>query len=591
MGLAMNPLTIPLPVARYTLFPPTRNGSAPLKHVGFIMVCAQGVRQIAYLSTSCWYTHKPPIKNMTKQSEHSSAASESPASFQASDHSPLLSHQESQTEAARLHAIFMQAPVAIAMFTGPTHMVELANPLVCQIWGRQPEQVLNKPLFEALPEARGQGFEELLDGVLRTGVPFVGKELPVTLIRAGKADTVYFNFVYQPVHGPQGTITGTMVVATDVGEQVQARQEIEEGAKRFQNLLEAMPQMTWTNLPEGSVNFYNERWYSYTGLTYAHLKDWGWQSVVHPDDLPETAQKYRHALATGEIFEVENRFRRGSDGTYRWHLTRALPIRNNAGEITLWVGTATDIHDQKRGEEQLKRTNQALQRTNADLDTFVYTASHDLRTPIATMEGLVQLLKRKISARLTEAESEYLSLMETSVTKLKRVIGDLTEITRIQKEFDELAEQVSFAEETDEVLSDIQEMVAGSQVVITTDFEVASINYTRKHLRSILYNLLSNAIKYRSPERIPAVHVCTAHRDSYVVLSIADNGLGIPEALQSKLFGMFQRLHTHVEGTGVGLHIVKRMVENSGGHIKVTSEENRGTKFEVFLVLIKPVHE
>ena len=117
--------------------------------------------------------------------------------------------------------------VAVAIFRGARCVIEMANPAVCAIWGRTAEQVVGKPLFEALPEAAGQGFEELLAGVLATGVPFVAKELPVTLQRAGHLDTVYCNFVYQPLLDAQGSISGITLVATDVSEQVRARQQLE----------------------------------------------------------------------------------------------------------------------------------------------------------------------------------------------------------------------------------------------------------------------------------------------------------------------------------------------------------------------------
>jgi len=138
-----------------------------------------------------------------------------------------------EAERERMYTMLLQAPVAIAVFHGPQHVVEFASPRVCEIWGRTPEQVVGRPLFEALPEATDQGFEVLLDGVLATGTPFVGSELPAPFDRAGRRDLVYFNFVYAPVREPSGEIGGVIVIATDVSEQVQMRERAETERQEF----------------------------------------------------------------------------------------------------------------------------------------------------------------------------------------------------------------------------------------------------------------------------------------------------------------------------------------------------------------------
>ena len=119
-------------------------------------------------------------------------------------------------------------------------------------------------------------------------------------------------------------------------------------------MADAMPQIVWTARPNGYLDYYNQRWYDYTGLTYEQTKGWGWQQVIHPDDLQRALDCWTHSVATGETYEIEYRFKRGSDGTYRWHLGRALPTRNANGEIIKWFGTSTDIDDQKRTSEALR---------------------------------------------------------------------------------------------------------------------------------------------------------------------------------------------------------------------------------------------
>ena len=140
----------------------------------------------------------------------------------------IVARAEAETQRGELQRIFEQAPVAVAVMMGPRYVVEWANPAVCAMWGRTQAQAQGTPVFELLPEAAGQGFEELLDGVLATGVAHVAHELPSFIDRAGQRDTVYWNFVYNPLREPDGRVTGITVVATDVTEQVRARQQIQQ---------------------------------------------------------------------------------------------------------------------------------------------------------------------------------------------------------------------------------------------------------------------------------------------------------------------------------------------------------------------------
>jgi two-component system sensor histidine kinase/response regulator len=231
---------------------------------------------------------------------------------------------------------------------------------------------------------------------------------------------------------------------------------------------------------------------------------------------------------------------------------------------------------------ELEGKNKELKKTNNDLDNFVYTASHDLKGPIANLEGLISILHNKIEPNIDKQEAKLFDLIQVSIAKFNNTIKDLTEITKVQKDLEAELEAVSFQEIIDDIKSDIQQLIAVSRVAIHEDFKIPEIMYAKKNLRSILYNLLTNGIKYRSPERIPAINICTYEEEDYTVLSVQDNGLGLSPNQQSKLFNMFKRLHTHVEGSGIGLYIIKRIIENGGGKIEVESEVGKGTTFKVF---------
>lgn len=237
---------------------------------------------------------------------------------------------------------------------------------------------------------------------------------------------------------------------------------------------------------------------------------------------------------------------------------------------------------------ELELKNQELKKINNDLDNFVYTASHDLKGPIANLEGLITILSKKIKDKIGQDELNLFNMITTSISKFNNTIRDLTEITKVQKDFNEELECIAFGDIAEDIKRDIQKLIHESGVTFTEEYTVPDILYAKRNLRSILYNLLTNGIKYRSPERPVHLYVKTYTESPYVVLSVQDNGLGLSSAQQSKLFTMFKRMHTHVEGSGIGLYIVKRIIENNGGRIDVESEQGKGTTFKVYF---KPIEE
>ncbi|MBC7387745.1 MAG: PAS domain-containing protein [Opitutaceae bacterium] len=234
--------------------------------------------------------------------------------------------------------------------------------------------------------------------------------------------------------------------------------------------------------------------------------------------------------------------------------------------------------------EELEETNQQLVTINNDLDNFIYTASHDLKAPISNIEGLVTALQENLNQfEKDETAIMLLSFIETSVERFKKTIEDLTDISRIQKASDPEMHVVIVHEIIDEVLLDLSNMVKSSNAIINIDVDHCEAIYTsRKNLRSIIYNLLSNSLKYSHPERRPEIHVECGQDETFQMLSVKDNGLGIDLNKKNKLFAMFGRLHNHVEGTGVGLYMVKKMIENAGGKIEVESEVGKGSIFKVY---------
>ncbi|HWZ21324.1 MAG TPA: hybrid sensor histidine kinase/response regulator [Cytophagaceae bacterium] len=254
----------------------------------------------------------------------------------------------------------------------------------------------------------------------------------------------------------------------------------------------------------------------------------------------------------------------------------------------LQINNELEERVQKRTEElykkntELEAKNTELIRVNNDLDNFIYTASHDLKAPVANIEGLLNALFTEFNLD----NEHYLKIKEMtifSINKFKNTILDLTKISNVQKDNnDSDIESLNFKELIEDVKSTIKDTIEKNKAQIITNLAVSEIKFSKKNMRSILYNLISNAVKYCSPDRLPVVTITTKKADDGILLSVSDNGLGIDPDYQHKLFGMFKRLHDHVEGSGIGLYIVKRIIENNGGRIEVKSELDAGTTFNVY---------
>ena len=258
-------------------------------------------------------------------------------------------------------------------------------------------------------------------------------------------------------------------------------------------------------------------------------------------------------------------------------------MRNEAGQIIKWFGTCTDIEDQKRSESVMKQAIQELRQSNDDLDSFVYTASHDLKLPLLNMGALfTELLEM---ADFTDPEAPNLiRLFERSFQQLNQTLADLAEIVKVQKNINSQADEFEISQLLDEVKLSLSDMIENSGARIMASLKIRPIYFSKVNFRSILYNLLSNAIKYARPGEAPQVQITASATESELYLTVADKGIGIDlHRNREKLFQMFRRFHNHVEGTGLGLYIVNRIVENNKGRIEVNSQVGEGTTFTIYL--------
>ena len=512
-------------------------------------------------------------------------------------------HAAAELQRLHLEKLFNQAPAAICILSGPEMVFELVNPGYQQLFSGR--QLQGLPVLQALPEIASQPIYTILKNVYKTGEPYIGNEVRLLLSRSsdGPLEEIYFNFIYQARHDPEGKIDGILVFAYEVTDLVESRHNIESSEEQLRIALEAgnMATFTFDLLTNQTIRSANhDRLFGYE----SELMEWNMEALLKhmfPEDHTKVLEQFEESIKTGKLFLSPRILRK--DGELRWLEAHGKVFYGGLKQPVRIAGVVTDVTERKFAEqmlqnltkelaaantsiqarnEELATTNDQLTRTNADLDNFVYTASHDLRSPINSMEGLLIVLEDQLGHKLEEQDHVLIRHMTSSMAKLNQTIQDLSEIVKVQKDTDLPLEAVSVQEVLADVLGDLEERVIDLSAEINCVLEVALLDYPKKYLRSILYNLLSNALNYRHPERTPRILVRTDKQDQHVRLSVTDNGLGLNNRQLKKLFGMFQRMHPHTEGSGIGLYTIKRVIENYGGRITVESREGTGTTFYVY---------
>jgi PAS domain S-box-containing protein len=507
-----------------------------------------------------------------------------------------------ETQWNELRRVFEQAPVAVCVFRGPEYRLEIVNPPMAVMLGRPLSQLIGLEFADAVPEL--QYLYPVLDEVRRTSQPFVAQESAIHLARHQADEVGYFNFVYQPLHDENGLVTGVICVATETTDQVNARRTSEASAERLRLLTDALPVLIGYLDRERRYQFANQAYRTWFNMDPAALLGRKVRDVVGEQAYAVAAGYMARALA-GERLSFESRMP-CRENFVRHIRTDYIPDVHN-GEVQGFYTLVNDITDETlarervqelneelaaineemlAANEELRDANDRLNYTNVDLDTFVYTASHDLKAPIANIEGLLLALREHLPAAVQQdpTVAKLLGFMHGSVERFQRTLVHLTDISKLQQAHAEPAEEVDLAAQVESIRLDLAPTLAATRGQLLVDVEECpTVRFSPKNLRSILYNLLSNAIKYHAPDRPPIVRLRAYCVPGQIRLEVQDNGLGLSEGQQSKLFVMYRRLHTHVEGTGVGLYMVKRIAENAGGSIQVQSLLNMGSTFTVTL--------
>lgn len=491
-----------------------------------------------------------------------------------------------------LHALFMQAPAAICILRGADHVFELANPRYTQLVGGR--DVLGLSVRKALPHLADQGLFELLDRVYSTGERFEGKEVPVTLNRpSGERTEEFLDFVYEPLLSHEGLIDGVLVLATDVTEKVEARRALEralaqadhlnrdlsEAESVLRRLVDNLPELAWSARPDGYIDFYNRRWFDYTGTTAEDMVGWGWVSVHDPATVETVLERWKHSIQTGERFEMEYPLR-GANGAFRWFLTRVEPLRDSSNRVVRWFGTNTDIHKQR--EEGIK-----AHEANMAKDEFLATASHELRSPLSAILGWARLLRTGTAD--PSMLSRGLETIERNATAQVQLIDDILDGSRIITGNLRLeVKPVDLTWVVQSALDTVRPAASAKQIQITATLHPAAgrVLGDAGRLQQIVWNLANNAVKF-TPKG-GKIDVTLTRLAEHIQLTVSDSGEGIDPDFLPHVFDRFSQADASATrrhgGLGLGLALVRYLVEAHGGTVDAQSAGvGRGARFRVEL--------
>jgi PAS domain S-box-containing protein len=338
----------------------------------------------------------------------------------------------------------------------------------------------------------------------------------------------------------------------------------------FQRLAEAVPQLIWVTDASGAVVYVNRKYEEYTGYALAELCGLtAWRKALHPDDLERCISDWISATTTGSGYETEYRLRRASDASWRWHLTRALPIHDDAGQLVNWFGTCTDIDEHKQVQAMLRVTEERLLRESQRKDEFLAMLGHELRNPLMPILSAVQLMKER-------DYSPELDIIERQALHMTRLVDDLLDVARITRG------RVELRKELVELASVVDRAIETTSPLVQTRRHRLFVDVPRKglvvdadpvRLAQAIGNLINNAAKYTEPGG--TIYVRATRDAAGVALAVTDSGIGMSADDLSGAFELFAQAGRALDrsqgGLGIGLTLVRSLIELHGGRVEAAS--------------------
>lgn len=514
--------------------------------------------------------------------------------------------------------------------------VMLDNPFGMLIaWGHDYIQLYNdgyRPILGANkhPQALGISTQEtfgeiwhiigpMFDGVMQ-GKSVAFPDFMVPLNRNGFVEECYFNFAYSPIRNDDGEIGGVLVTVIETTNRKQIEESLKESEARFRAIADDAPVFIFLAGENAAVEYLNKTWREYTGIPNEDSKGRAWAEITHPDDIDPATKIYMEGFNNRASCTFENR-QKGTDGIYRTILWKATPRFSLNGQFIGMMGVGLDINERKKAEETLKESeeryrelsrsleekvnnrtrelqakNIELEKANKELESFAYVSSHDLQEPLRKIQTFSTFILEKEAENLSVTAKDKFMRMQIAAQRMQTLINDLLAYSRTSTQ-ERKFQKTDLKKIIEEVKDDLKEEIQETHAVIEVG-KICDVKIIPFQFRQLLINLVSNSLKFSDEVRKPVIKISCenqngttsnsekpAEETTYSHISIADNGIGFDQQYSEKIFEVFQRIHglQEYKGTGIGLAIVKKIVENHNGIILANGEPNKGATFDIYI--------
>lgn len=466
--------------------------------------------------------------------------------------------------------IFINSVAAQCVWTGEYMIITLANEKMLEMWGRD-ESIIGLPFMEALPELQQTPVLERLQHVLHTSEMYFKAEEKFDLVRYGKPYTGYYTYTYKALQDASGKNYGVICTATEITEQVLAKQKLQMSEERLRIAVEGAGLGTFELNYATDEFICTDRFYDIFGFDHP-VPVTEYVTVIHPDDRAVRTSAHEKAISSGKLFyEARLKLR---DNRTRWISVNGSLVKTKDGTRKRLMGIIRDITEQK---------NLQLQK-----DNFIGMASHELKTPVTAIKAYIHVVEQMLLRKGSSAEAAMMQKMDSQINRLTSLINDLLNIANINSGRLEYKQDCyNLTVLAVEITEELQRTTDTHQLKLYA-LEMAMVLCDRERISQVMINLISNAIKY-SPES-DAVEISLIVKDEKAVFSVRDFGIGIDIESQPKVFEQFFRVgnqkHQSFQGFGLGLFISSEIIKREGGKIWVESEENVGSTFSFMLPLM-----